>query len=229
MDPNLKADLGCLPFQVIRELCTTFVHQSELPNCRPIHDYIREVVDAAQPTLLRNLLHIEVARRRATGEQPTANDYIKEMPAYATLIKQVFLESTSFSPIADTFEATPANCSATRSTMTPFHCRSNARLQPIWQSSPCGCWTATQFCAQTHLKSRPRSRATPNPRSIPQSLTREVCWSVGNHNSNSCTRPYSTHVPSRKAPPCLSTAFRVKARPHWSNISSNAAASKIVN
>lgn len=104
MDPNLKADLGCLPFQVIRELCTTFAHQSELPNCRPIHDYIREVVDAAQPTLLRNLLHIEVARRRATGEQPTANDYIKEMPAFATLIKQVFLESTSYSPIADTFQ-----------------------------------------------------------------------------------------------------------------------------
>ena len=104
MDPNLKADLGCLPFQVIRELCTTFAHQSELPNCRPIHDFIREVVDAAQPTLLRNLLHIEVARRRATGEQPTANDYIKEMPAFATLIKQVFLESTSFSPIADTFQ-----------------------------------------------------------------------------------------------------------------------------
>ena len=104
MDPNLKADLGCLPFQVIRELCTTFAHQSELPNCRPIHDYIREVVDAAQLTLLRNLLHIEVARRRATGEQPTANDYIKEMPAFATLINQVFLESTSYSPIPDTFQ-----------------------------------------------------------------------------------------------------------------------------
>ncbi len=98
-DPDIASDDGCFPFEVIQELCTTFVQQSDLPDRPPLHSYIHKVAAAAQPTLLRNLLHIEVARRRAKGEQPVADEYLNELPLHATLIKQVFLESTSFSQI----------------------------------------------------------------------------------------------------------------------------------
>ena len=98
-DPDVASGDGCFPFEAIQELCTTFVQQSDLPDRPPLHSYIHKVAAAAQPTLLRNLLHIEVARRRANGEQPAADEYLNELPLHATLIKQVFLESTSFSQI----------------------------------------------------------------------------------------------------------------------------------
>ena len=93
---ELEPDSGCLPFERINQLCTTFVRESESPNRPPIHAYIHQVDEAAQPTLLRNLLHIEMARRRSVGEQPSADEYLLAMPLHATLIKLVFLESTSF-------------------------------------------------------------------------------------------------------------------------------------
>jgi eukaryotic-like serine/threonine-protein kinase len=99
VDPAIAAEDVCLPFEAIQELCTTFVQQSLLPDRPPLHSYIHKVAAAAQPTLLRNLLHIEIARRRAKGEQPAADEYLNELPSHATLIKQVFLESTSFSQI----------------------------------------------------------------------------------------------------------------------------------
>ena len=105
VDREIEPDSGCLPFEQIHQVCTTFVRESESPNRPPIHAYIREVAEAAQPTLLRNLLHIEVARRRAAGEQPNADEYMLAMPVYATLIKQVFLESTSFSSVGDTSQS----------------------------------------------------------------------------------------------------------------------------
>ena len=91
-DPDIAAEDGSFPFEVIQELCTTFVQQSDVPDRPSLHSYIQKVAAAARPTLLRNLLHIEVARRRAKGEQPAADEYLNELPSHATLIKQVFLE-----------------------------------------------------------------------------------------------------------------------------------------
>jgi serine/threonine protein kinase/tetratricopeptide (TPR) repeat protein len=106
--PEPESDSGCLPFESIHDLCTTFAHDSDSPNRPAIHEYVRKVAEAARPTLLRNLLHIEVARRRATGERPTADEYVHAMPYHATLIKQVFLESTSFSSVEYTSQSNEA-------------------------------------------------------------------------------------------------------------------------
>ena len=83
-------------FDHIRSLCSKFAEETNRRPVRPaLHEYLKEVAADAQPTLLRNLLHFDVARRRNGGEQPAMEDYLRELPDFASLIKQVFVETTS--------------------------------------------------------------------------------------------------------------------------------------
>ena len=102
---------GSLSFEQVRLVCETFVKESAQGERRPaIPDYIREVAADAQPTLLRNLLHFELARRRQAGEIPAVEDYLRELPEFGSIVRQVFCETTSLSQgfhTTDEFVAAP--------------------------------------------------------------------------------------------------------------------------
>ena len=57
--------------------------------------YLRRAADDAKETLLLNLLQNEIQRRRLVGESPLAEEYLEQLPGYASLVRKVFLESTS--------------------------------------------------------------------------------------------------------------------------------------
>lgn len=84
-----------LSFQAIRESCDqyqTAVEQGESPE---LATYIHAVEESSQPTLLRNLLHVELKRRRSAGENPTSAEYVSKFPEHTDLISNVFLETSS--------------------------------------------------------------------------------------------------------------------------------------
>jgi serine/threonine protein kinase/tetratricopeptide (TPR) repeat protein len=56
-----------------------------------INSYLGRVEEAARPTLLRNLLVIEIERRRATGEQPQIEEYLERFPQFTGMIREAFL------------------------------------------------------------------------------------------------------------------------------------------
>ena len=65
------------------------------PDSPPsIGDYLAKVKEAARPTLLRNLLQIDIERRRVEGQHPQAADYIEGIHGHEALIRQEFVEST---------------------------------------------------------------------------------------------------------------------------------------
>jgi tetratricopeptide (TPR) repeat protein len=87
---------GSFSFDHVRSLCSRFAEDANRRPAPPaIHEYLKQVAADAQPTLLRNLLHFDVARRRKVGEEPAMDDYLRELPEFASLIKQVFIETTS--------------------------------------------------------------------------------------------------------------------------------------
>jgi len=82
------------PYEKVNALCDSFSSEWK-PQSRPaFEDYLRQVAEDAQLTLLRNLLHIEIQRRRDCGEQPNAEEYLVKFPSLASLIRQVFFESS---------------------------------------------------------------------------------------------------------------------------------------
>lgn len=82
-------------FNLISYLCESFSHEWR-PEARPAFDgYLAQVAVDARPTLVRNLLHLEIARRRAVGEKPTAEEYLRRFPPLAAAIRQAFLEASS--------------------------------------------------------------------------------------------------------------------------------------
>ena len=88
-------------YDKIDSLCQTFTDTwSPLlgDTSRSLEDLeheLQQVGKDARPTLLRNLLHIDLEKRRGRGQQPRLDDYVQRLPAYASLIRQVFLHSSS--------------------------------------------------------------------------------------------------------------------------------------
>ena len=60
------------PFEQVNCLCAAFTGEWDAASPPAIHSYLQRVGEEARPTLLRNLLAIDVVRRRAAGEQPRA-------------------------------------------------------------------------------------------------------------------------------------------------------------
>jgi serine/threonine protein kinase/tetratricopeptide (TPR) repeat protein len=84
-----------LPFDQVVSLCEDFTKDWE-PGQRPsIPSYLFRAADDAKETLLMNLLQNEIQRRRLIGETPHAEEYIEQLPRYASVVRKVFLESTS--------------------------------------------------------------------------------------------------------------------------------------
>src|SRR4051812_47988974 len=84
-----------LPFEQVVSLCEDFTGEWE-PSRRPsIPSYLVRAGEEARETLLLNLLVNEIQRRRLVGECPRAEEYIEQLPGYASLVRKVFLEATS--------------------------------------------------------------------------------------------------------------------------------------
>jgi serine/threonine protein kinase/tetratricopeptide (TPR) repeat protein len=58
-------------------------------------EYLGKAREGIQTPLLRNLLQIDIQRRRLNGERPQAEDYLRWFPQHESVIRQEFLESMS--------------------------------------------------------------------------------------------------------------------------------------
>jgi len=94
-DLNPDRSQASLPFVQIISLCENFSNEWK-PDQRPnIPSYLVRVADDAKQSLLVNLLQYEIQRRRHEGELPQAEEYVQHFPQFASLVRKVFLESTS--------------------------------------------------------------------------------------------------------------------------------------
>ncbi len=87
------------PFGQIHSLCETFLLDRQGGSPEGVRVYLNQIASEAQPTLLRNILHLEIERRRSAGEQPQAQEYVEQFPKYASLIRTIFLESSTGSDL----------------------------------------------------------------------------------------------------------------------------------
>jgi eukaryotic-like serine/threonine-protein kinase len=84
-------------FDDVDALCRSFAKETDNESQLSIEDYLRRVASGAQPTLLRNLLELDIKRRRAAGQTPRADEYLRRLPEFADLIRQAFLDASSVS------------------------------------------------------------------------------------------------------------------------------------
>ena len=84
-----------LPFDQVISLCEDFTSEWKLGQRPRISSYLERAADDAKETLLFNLLQNEIQRRRLVGESPRADEYLEHLPNYTSLVRKVFLESTS--------------------------------------------------------------------------------------------------------------------------------------
>lgn len=89
------------PYDQINSICESFAETWAPPsgevNSATLAEHLHQVDEDDRPTLLRNLLHLELERRRANGQQPQLDEYLDQLPMYGALIRQVFLHSSSAS------------------------------------------------------------------------------------------------------------------------------------
>jgi len=95
VDLNPDRSQASLPFVQVISLCEKFSNEWEPDQRANIPSYLVRVADDAKESLLINLLQYEIQRRRQEGERPRAEEYIQHFPQFASLVRKVFLESTS--------------------------------------------------------------------------------------------------------------------------------------
>ena len=81
-------------FDDVNALCCAYVEER---GARSLEVYLQRIAEGAQPTLLRNLLDLDIQRRRASGQRPSVDEYVARLPEFAELIRQAFLDASSFS------------------------------------------------------------------------------------------------------------------------------------
>ena len=92
---SLRRETMSLPFDQVVALCQDFTSEWEQGERPSIPVYLLRAADQSKETLLLNLLQNEIQRRRLIGESPRAEEYLEQLPRYASLVRKVFLESTS--------------------------------------------------------------------------------------------------------------------------------------
>lgn len=95
-----------LCFQAIRESCEQYQAAVEQGISPELETYIYAVEESSQPTLLRNLLHVELQRRRRAGQHPTSAEYVSKFPEHGELISTVFFETSSLRSFAAAAQST---------------------------------------------------------------------------------------------------------------------------
>jgi tetratricopeptide (TPR) repeat protein len=98
------ADPRTTSFEQVASVCQDFTGDWNPQDKPALSSYLDRVEPEAQPALLRNLLVIDINRRRAAGEQPLLEDYLQRFPHFATLIRDLFVDISpvSFAPSGGT-------------------------------------------------------------------------------------------------------------------------------
>ncbi len=97
------------PFERVVADCEQFTGQFAAGSARPsIESYLARAPEDVQPSLLHNLLAIDIERRRAAGEQPQVEEYLQRFPQYATLIRDAFVQLSSVSSVGSHETVKPA-------------------------------------------------------------------------------------------------------------------------
>ncbi len=96
-----------IPFKQIESACESFTADWKPGSPQVIESYLERVELDSQNTLLRNLLAIDLERRRQVGQHPHIEDYLKQFPRFASLVRSAFLESNSVSSLATGSELKP--------------------------------------------------------------------------------------------------------------------------
>lgn len=91
---------NAVPFDQINELCQTVIYQDQADSPSQFQECLNQVSSEAQPSLMRNLLHAEIDRRRDQGEQPELDEYLDRFPDHSAVIQQVFAEAATVSNLA---------------------------------------------------------------------------------------------------------------------------------
>lgn len=88
-------------WEQVQEVCSTYDSDRENGKRKAFAEYLDGFEENARETVVRNLLHLELQRRREQGEQGERlrlEAVLEELPQYESLIRKVFLESTGTSP-----------------------------------------------------------------------------------------------------------------------------------
>ena len=83
-------------FDQINEICRSFAKAWEVGGADLV-SFHSQVSPDLQPALLRNLLELEVRKRRKNGESPSAQEYVARLPGSEGLIRRVFLDTSGVS------------------------------------------------------------------------------------------------------------------------------------
>jgi eukaryotic-like serine/threonine-protein kinase len=85
-------------FEKVTSICQSYKESvAKSPGHRQLREYLVQVAQENQPTLLRNLLEFDVQQRRKSGQAPVPQDYIDVVPEHESLIRRVFLDISSIS------------------------------------------------------------------------------------------------------------------------------------
>lgn len=80
-------------FATIIGLCESFAGDTNPSPLSTMDVRLAGVGEPLKPVLLRNLLAIDLRNRRAGGEQPDAEQYVRRFPQFADVIRDVFADS----------------------------------------------------------------------------------------------------------------------------------------
>lgn len=104
----------CL-FDQVERISRSYSAAGSLGEPPSIVEYLGNAREGMQTPLLRNLLNVDIQRRRLNGENPRAEDYLQWFPNHESIIRQEFLASTDASRTTHPLE--------TRDTPTPVALR----------------------------------------------------------------------------------------------------------
>jgi len=95
-------ELDPLPRQQLEQvatLCDRFEADWRAGCSSRIEHYLTTALDAERPAVLQTLIGLEVELRRASGEQPTHQEYLERFPGEAHLISSAFSDRTAAGPL----------------------------------------------------------------------------------------------------------------------------------
>lgn len=94
-----QANAPTVTFENVLSLCEEYAQEQGRRSQSSIDSYLERVAADAQPTLLRNLVAIDLEHRRAAGEHPRIEEYLERFPQFASLIRETFLDVSSVSSV----------------------------------------------------------------------------------------------------------------------------------
>ena len=92
-----EVSVATTSWEQVQQVCATYESDRERGNRKAFVEYLDGFEENARETVVRNLLHLELQRRRERGDLLRLEAVLEELPRYESLIRKVFLESTEAS------------------------------------------------------------------------------------------------------------------------------------